>query len=162
MRFLLMALMVAQTTGCAVVDHFRHPTGEDDKQAYQARMEATEVGMARSDFVALWVGDESGYRVLALEEVEDESGSFTRFHIGYVVEYMEAGGRDVDTERRDASGPPPPAPGGVEEADRNRDRDRDWERERHDQATTDFWKSVYVTAIVDCRDDRVIRIESQQ
>ena len=159
MRFLLVTLAACQLAGCAVVDHFRYPTGEDDKQAYEDRMAATSVGMSRADFEALWAGDERGYQVLAVEEATDDGGPLLRYHIGYVVEYMEAGGRDIDTERRDASGPPPPSPGVPEEDDRNRDREREWERERHQQASTDFRKSVYVTAIVVCRDDTVVRIE---
>lgn len=142
----LVALALAGVlAGCAVIDHFRYPTGKSDVRAYREAMAVTEVGMLRADFEALWAGDDKGHRILAIERETRDAHVVRRYYIGFTMQYMEAAGRDVDQERREVIVPVTP-------------RDQDSLQLREAGPSTEFWTRVSVTDIVTCIDELVVGV----
>ena len=145
-RVVACALAAAVPSGCALVDHFRYPTGKSDVLAYRAAMAETEVGMLRADFESLWATDVEGHRVLAVTEELRDGRKIRRYYIGFTIEYMEASGRDVDSERRDVFIPRTPA-------------EQDSVQLRAPGPSADYWTRVRVTDVVTTVGDFVTGVD---
>lgn len=142
----LVPVLLLAIAGCAIIDHFRYPTGKSDVLAYRRALAATEVGMRRADFEALWEGDRKGHRILAVEEERRNEHVVRRYYIGYTIQYMEAAGRDVDAERREVTVPVT-------------SMDQDSLQLRAPEPSTEFWRRVAVTDVVTCVDGSVTGVE---
>jgi len=133
-----LVLMVVILPGCtATKDHFRYPTGKDDWVEYRQRMTAVRPGVTEAAFVSLWEGDESGYRLLGV----DDQDSLRVYLVGYDIEYLDSRGSSVDDERRVVDITP---------------AGREAERRRHESKTVDFWTETYWTDLVAVRDGVVV------